>query len=168
MAGYCGYSKSNNAVFAEKCGEFPLSKWTKERFESVLRSVLGVESEIYVSLVSKPMTFVKKYILTSCGWHHTSSWYNTTDYYGFDPELWDDPVEIEVLYKKFKSERKAEKPQETPAKYRCRFLVWSGTRKHPKATEYEEIGEIKGNWFYCSFGKKSVSANGFSILEKIG
>ena len=36
MAGYCGYSKSNNAVQAERNNKFPKSKWTKELILKVL------------------------------------------------------------------------------------------------------------------------------------
>lgn len=172
MAGYYGYSKSNNAVSAEIDGKFPLSKRTKALFVDTLIDMLGRDSDVYRALAGKPMGFIKAKILRSYEYHHTSSWYNTTDYYEFDPVRWDDVNEIETLYAEYVAETAREKTRkiaekQPPKRYRCKFLVWSGSRKHPKASECEEIGEIRGNWFYCSVGKKSVCANGFEILEEI-
>jgi len=60
MAGYYGYSKSNNAVDAEKSKRFPAS---------VLARKLRVTTAAIKSL------------LDPCEWHHTSGWFNETDYY---------------------------------------------------------------------------------------
>lgn len=60
MAGYNGYSKSNNAVAAEEEGLFPATIAAKK---------LGVSAAAI------------KEILHPCEWHHTSSWFNRTNYY---------------------------------------------------------------------------------------
>ena len=40
MAGYAGYSMSNNAVDAYNEGEMPLSKWTKKKFLELLPDII--------------------------------------------------------------------------------------------------------------------------------
>ena len=60
MAGYNGYSKSNNAVDAENCGRFPATRLAK---------LLNVSVDAI------------RQVLEPSEWHHTSSWYNETNYY---------------------------------------------------------------------------------------
>lgn len=173
MAGYCGYSKSNNAVAAEREGKFPKSKWTKSMILAKLSQQMETDSIKYISLSKKPLAYLKYLCLESNEWHHTSSWYLTTDYYEVqDMSDWSTEA-IEESYQnwsKYMDQQKAEKKAEAekkPSQYECEFLVWSGSRNHPKATAYIEIGEIKGSWFYSSYGKKSINANGFKIIREI-
>ena len=50
----------------------------------------------------------------------------------------------------------------------CAFLEWSGSKRHPKATELIEVGIVKGDWFYREDGsKKKTTANGFKFLERV-
>ena len=65
MAGYCGYSKSNNAIDAEQEDKFNATQ---------LAEKLGCSSAAI------------KQFLTPHEWHHTSCRYNETDYY-YEPEL---------------------------------------------------------------------------------
>lgn len=60
MAGYNGYSKSNNAIDAEKRGLFPASRLARE---------LGVKTAAIQALIDAEE------------WHHTSKKYNETNYY---------------------------------------------------------------------------------------
>jgi hypothetical protein len=62
MAGYHNYSKSNNAIAAERAGRYPASKCAQ---------LLGV-----------PIVWVQRQRTTE--WHHTSARYNMTDYYELD------------------------------------------------------------------------------------
>ena len=73
---------------------------------------------------------------------------------------------IEELLLDYKKEKRMEsKPSEE--RWECAFLEWSGTRKHPVATEVIEEGIIKGNWFYRKDGsKKKTTANGFRFIKK--
>lgn len=57
MAGYNGYSKSNNAIDAERDYKYP---------KSTAKRLLGLKDSAFGS---------------PCEWHHTSMWYNRTDYY---------------------------------------------------------------------------------------
>ena len=67
MAGYDGYSKSNNALEAEKNGSYPLSVATK-----IISKKAGITQKEARMLLTK---------LGSTEWHHTSKNYNRTDFY---------------------------------------------------------------------------------------
>ena len=170
MAGYNGWSMSNNAVAAYEDGEKPLSKWTKaDIFEAINEQEVELKCSIE-KLKKLPVKVLKEVCLTYSSWHHTSNHYNKTDFYSLDVEeienLTDD--KIEGLLSDYKADKKAKsKPLEE--KWECAFLEWSGSRKHPVATEVIEEGTIKGNWFYRKDGsKKKTTANGFRFIEKIG
>lgn len=62
MAGYNGFSKSNNAVEAENNGRFPLTK---------IRQLTGLTSD-----------FIRE--VDTDEYHHTSKFYNVTNYYDLD------------------------------------------------------------------------------------
>lgn len=159
MAGYYGYSMSNNAIAAYNQGEKPWSKWTKADILSEIRRK-GRDITMFQKLTVQEL---RKYCLARSSWHHTSSWYNSTDFYCVDDTcfLLDDDYIIDHIISK-----REPKPVPTERKATCEFLEWSGTRNHPKATEVVEEGIIKGNWFYRKDGtKKSINANGFVILN---
>lgn len=169
MAGYNGFSMSNNAVAAYESGEKPLSKWTKA---DILDAIEEQEVKLKCSiekLKKLPIKVLKEICLTYSSWHHTSNHYNKTDFYSLDVDrienLMDD--EIDELLSDYKADKKAEsKPLEE--KWECSFLEWSGSRKHPVATEVIEEGVVKGDWFYRKNGtKKKTKANGFRFLKKI-
>lgn len=67
MAGYFNYSKSNNAVAAERDGKYPATRFAQ---------IYGFKSAKSV-----------RECLKSSEWHHTSKRYNITDYYDFESYL---------------------------------------------------------------------------------
>ena len=67
MAGYYGYSKSNNAVDAEQNGIHPLTTAVK-----ILASAAGITQKKARAIFNS---------VGACEWHHTSKYYNKTDYY---------------------------------------------------------------------------------------
>lgn len=169
MAGYNGFSMSNNAVVAYEDGEKPLSKWTKtDIFDAINEQEVELKCSIE-KLKKLPVKVLKEVCLTYSSWHHTSNHYNKTDFYSLDVDrienLTDD--KIEELLLDYKTGKKVEsKPSEE--KWECAFLEWSGSRKHPVATEVIEEGIIKGNWFYRKDGsKKKTTANGFRFIKQI-
>lgn len=169
MAGYNGWSMSNNAVAAYEDGEKPLSKWTKaDIFDAIEDHEIELKCSIE-KLRKLPVKLLKEVCLTYSSWHHTSNHYNKTDFYSLDVDrienLTDD--KIEELLLDYKTGKKVEsKPSE--GKWECAFLEWSGSRKHPVATEVIEEGIIKGNWFYRKDGsKKKTTANGFRFIKQI-
>lgn len=170
MAGYNGWSMSNNAVAAYEDGEKPLSKWTKtDIFDEIENQEVKLKCSME-KLRKLPAKALKEVCLTYSSWHHTSNHYNRTDFYSLDVDYIENLIDekIEGLIRDYKADKKTEdKPLEE--KWRCAFLEWSGTRKHPVATEVIEEGIVKGNWFYRKDGsKKKTTANGFRFIEKIG
>lgn len=169
MAGYNGWSMSNNAVEAYSNGEKPLSKWTKA---DIFDTINDTEVELKCSiekLKKLPIKVLKEVCLTYSSWHHTSNHYNKTDFYSLDVErienLTDD--KIEELLLDYKAGKKT-KSNPSEDKWECAFLEWSGSRKHPVATEVVEEGVVKGNWFYRKDGsKKKTTANGFRFIKQI-
>lgn len=169
MAGYNGFSMSNNAVAAYEDGEKPLSKWTKtDIFDAINKQEVELKCSIE-KLKKLPVKVLKEVCLTYSSWHHTSNHYNKTDFYSLDVDrienLADD--KIEELLLDYKTGKKAES-KSSEERWECAFLEWSGSRKHPVATEVIEEGIIKGNWFYRKDGsKKKTTANGFRFIKQI-
>lgn len=174
MAGYSGYSMSNNAVEAYKEGRMPYSKWTKNTLLKVLKEQaedegFEVKPEHWAVFRKMPVKQLREVLLYESEWHHTSSWYNQTSFYAIDYDSNEDYASIPIE----RSSRESSKNEELEKEevWRCKYLEWSGTRRHPKATEYESYGVIKGNWFYMindrgSVKKKSVNAKGFEKVEQ--
>lgn len=167
MAGYYGWSMSNNAVTAYDDGEKPLSKWTRADILDAIEEQ-GITLKCSVEKLRKiPVKVLRKACLTYSSWHHTSSHYNKTYFYSLDvgkvTNLTDE--RIDKLHSDYKKEEK-DKPSEE--KWECAFLEWSGTRNHPKAKEVVEEGIVRGDWFYRNDGsKKKTSAKGFKFLKQI-
>lgn len=169
MAGYSGWSMSNNAVDAYSNGEKPLSKWTKA---DIFDTIEEQEIELKCSMEKfkkLPVKVLKEVCLRYSSWHHTSNHYNQTDFYSLDISRIENLTDekIDRLLADYKAEKKnEEKP--TEEKWRCAFLEWTGTRKHPVAKEIVEDGIVKGNWFYRKDGsRKKTTANGFEFIEKL-
>ena len=171
MTGYYGFSMSNNAVAAYDCGEKPLSKWRKiDIIEALEEAIIDEELTLNCNLgklKKLPLKILRELCLYYSSWHHTSSHYNMTDFYSFDVDAVAELTNerIDEMIAKYKSENPTKKTEE---KWKCAFLVWSGTRKHPKATEIIEEGIVKGDWFIRADGsKKKTTANGFKFIEKL-
>lgn len=168
MSGYNGFSMSNNAVDAYESGEKPLSKWTKFEILHSIKEMISngdIELKIEFELLNKiKVKQLKTFFLKKSSWHHTSSRYNKTDFYDLDTNYIENLTEDKV---KSLIDIKEQKQTTDETKALCKYLVWGGTQRHPKATETEEKGIIKGNWFYSDSGvKKSINANGFMILKR--
>lgn len=168
MSGYKGYSMSNNAVQAYNNGERPLSKWTKSDIISAVKTAVsdGTITITYKAddLKQLRVSVLRNVSLKRSSWHHTSSHYNRTDFYALDYSALERLTLDDI---KDIADVKEEKPTVKEETAFCEFLVWGGTRKHPKATKCQAEGTIKGNWFYLPDGsKKSITANGFRIISK--
>jgi vacuolar-type H+-ATPase subunit E/Vma4 len=132
MAGYADdFSKSNNALDAEASGKFPATEVARR---------LGV-----------PAGFIRDSAPKSGEWHHTSKFYNATDYY--DLQQVKDWMEGEGDYKpegkeptgndqlaEWKMRQKAmkESGSDVARGLSIKYLEWGGTRNHPVATEQIE------------------------------
>lgn len=170
MAGYHNYSMSNNAVQAYNSGEKPLSKWTKAAIIEALQEQEAPAAFIQ-AIKKQPSAALKEELLYRSSWHHTSSRYNKTDFYSVEyvdnDNASDFLQKIEAKAQALKQETK-EQPKEQPQRVLVSYVVWEGTRKHPKAREVEAEGTILGNWFTGDDGtRKKVDGNYFKILRRI-
>lgn len=88
MSGYYGWSMSNNAVSAYENGEMPMSKWTKKAIiEHIKEAINEGDIEIQFSLnelKKLPLKALREFCLIYTSWHHTSKFYNKTDFYSLD------------------------------------------------------------------------------------
>ena len=163
MAGYCGYSMSNNAVEAYRSGEKPKSKWTKrEIIEEVKRQIEEDETELDVSLsdIEKmPVVALRDLALHEASWHHTSGYYNETSFYSVDAS--------EITESDIEDWRPPEKIPQTAHRAKVRYTEWWGSRNYPRRQEIEECGVIKDNWFYPDkgLGKNDIHGKWFEIIE---
>ncbi len=166
MSGYNLWSKSNNAIGAERRGEYPASKIARK---------FGLS----VPFILNNCSFAKT------GWHHTSKYYNITDYY--DSEMigkWinNDPEMIKEAGASYSecSQNWGKSIRKTNIKYlNCtvKWLEWIGTRSHPHPVEREEnncLCEDRGGKFVLitfpngQTMKKKKDTNGFEVLDKEG
>lgn len=83
--GYSHYSMSNNAKTAYSKGSKPLSKWTKkdiiDRIDEVIK---GYNLPLNIDDYKKMRMSELKNYLKKQGYHHTSKYYNITDFYDLD------------------------------------------------------------------------------------
>lgn len=170
MAGYHGYSMSNNACYAYECGKRPKSKWTKAAILEALAEYNGEE----FAEAAKPykVSVLKEAVLETLEWHHTSSKYNRTAFY--EPKEYGDvqemlaDIEREVEFQQAEKENKEEPP--ASERWHVKYGVWGGTSKHPKLEWVEADGTLESNrtWFTCDDGtKKKVSGNYFQLLYQL-
>ena len=168
MSGYYNYSMSNNAVVAYDEGKKPRSKWDKGSLISALSEIYDNETASDLKKFSAQV--LRRVFLQRTEWHHTSSYYNETDFYevydGFKPchalEL------CEETKKEIDCEREEKKHSSKCSNMAlCKYLEWGGSRNHPKAVEKEGYCWIdsNNNWAYFDGFKKSTSARGFLIVK---
>lgn len=141
MAGYAGFSKSNNAVEAENSGRFPAS-------------VLAKKLKVNVEAI--------KALLYPSEWHHTAKFYNRTDYYDIE-----DALEIIEELKAFKPVVKGERVVENG---KIDYIIWSGSRNHPRANANTYSGNytIKGQWLIFNGQRKKIDSNGTKAYDSEG
>jgi len=78
--GYSGYSMSNRAKEAYASGEKPLSSWRKEDILEELGNVEELEP-LMEEFKKMSLTELKDKFLTNSSYHHTSKFFNTTNFY---------------------------------------------------------------------------------------
>lgn len=158
--GYIGSKMSIRASNAYEEGLKPYSKWSKS-------DILDYFKEEAQQLKKYSTSTLKSYFLHCEEWHHTGSYFNKTDFYSIrevEDIDWNWLDSLEKNHKQELEEKKNNKPEYK--KVKAHYVEWSGTRKHPKAIDHEELGIISGNWCYFLDGtKKSTSGNYFNVLE---
>lgn len=164
MAGYKNFSMSNNAAAAYADGLKPKTKFIKDDFLSVCYELKDSEKAAVIEKAS--IKELRNNLLSYSEWHHTGSYYNKTNFYIINDSLIEDLTADELKELLKPEQQEEEKPQHV----RFIYLEWSGTRKHPKATERTADGVRLGNWitYADSDGrqrKKNVFSNGVKILD---
>ena len=161
MSGYCGYSMSNNAVDAYRCGEKPLSKWLKTDLIDAIEDVIEDKTDIakFKKLTVKQL---KSHFLCKTSWHHTSKMYNETSFYSIDEDNIDRFLKGELVITNEKV-----KASEQKEMIEIEYPVWGGTKRHPKIVGYETMtGEIKGDWCVSTTGRKKLSGNWIKVIKQ--
>ena len=159
-SGYVGQSKSVRAYEAEDNDRYTATECDK---------LLGVSSG------------ATKACLVPSEWHHTGSYYKETDYYDIrlllaikdnDEEVISEYDEDEIKKAKESLEelKSWRKPKLNSKTYKAdvEWLTWSGTRKHPKATNHfvKNVDvEERGSYYYFNDEhgiptKKMIGSNG--------
>ncbi len=157
--GYRGYSMSNNAVDAYNDGEMPLSKWTKRE---LLDAIEAENNKINVSKLTSEE--LRDNFLTYAGYHHTSSYYNSTVFYRLKDSVEDlTQSDIDqIIANRKKREKKEPKPYESKKQMSAlvRFTEWTGTRSHPRPVEHTEAVHYIENdkTVDTSVGKKRMTS----------
>ena len=84
MAGYHGWSMSNNAILAYENDEKPLSSWTKDDILDAIESAVESEElELKCSIDKlRKMSAVdlKDICLQYTSWHHTGKYFKETNF----------------------------------------------------------------------------------------
>lgn len=168
MAGYDGYSMSNNATHAYACGEKPLSKWTRAEILDAIGEI-AEENELNfnLDLLKKvSLSALKSELLLNSSWHHTSKFYNCTDFYSLDEEkiitLTDEDIlemaKIKEPAKKKTAEEKevAEKAKEIYDKLNIIYLS--------NITKLKSFGGVVGRW---TSGKMDIEKTYADALEAL-
>ena len=171
--GYVGWSMSVNAANAYSNGEKPLSKWRKSEILKLVNDCIQ-ENHLELSVedfAKLTLPTLKELCLENSSWHHTSKMYNETEFYSFAEDAVCELTQADLLelrQKEVQAREEAKAIQPKEERWECAFLEWSGTRNHPRAKEYIEVGTIRGNWFYRENGfKKNINARGFRQIRKI-
>ena len=163
MAGYYGYSMSNNAYEAHMNGEKPWSQWTKSEIVDIISELNGNLNKELLKKVNKEQLMKVALIRTS--WHHTSIVYNMTEFYSVDVDSIEE-LTNEKLVEMAKVKRK-KKDNELYYAY-VEYGNWEGTRSHPKLVKIKCWCPIRGNVARVSSRfTKRVNGKHFEILKKV-
>lgn len=82
--GYIGKKMSENAENAYNLGEKPFSKWEKQDFLKLF------DGELKKQISKLTLNELKSKFLKYASWHHTSSFYNKTEFYEIDQKKVDE------------------------------------------------------------------------------
>lgn len=81
VGGYDGYSMSNSARASEEAGSLPMSKWTKKEILAQIEEHTHELNPFIFILEKCKKADLVEICLESDGWHHTSKYYNKTEFY---------------------------------------------------------------------------------------
>ncbi len=139
-SGYSGYSMSNRAVEAYDNNEKPYSKWTKTAIMEVIGDWIDDGGNLgcsFDNLKKLKVREFKRICLYRSSWHHTSKYVNQTDFYSVNFDFLErvTDADVESWAKIGNQTHQNEDDERIIFHGNIHYLEWSGTRKHPKATE---------------------------------
>lgn len=87
-SGYIGHSMSRRAAEAYEDGEMPKSKWTKKAMVAAIQAYCDEFDMFFAPDVLKGMhkDEVFERFFHKSSWHHTSKFFNETDFYKLDED----------------------------------------------------------------------------------
>lgn len=158
--GYSGYNMSKNAVIAYENGEKPISKWTKA---SIIYEIQKIDIAKAKEFNKLPCKVLKDKCLSISSWHHTSSYFNKTNFYTLNVDYIKE-IDIESIHNLDSSTPEIKKSNSY--KGNITYIEWAGTKKHPKANkvELQDVIILEKGCFYNIFDKNGK----FLIKKKIG
>lgn len=160
-SGYHGTKMSNRAWEAYQDGRMPWSKWRKsdilDHFDETIQKKLKKYS----------LATLKEYFLVISEWHHTSSWFNETNFYEVIEDSEINFASLDRIEKENKAQKSAKKEKEDELiKARVSWIEFEGTRNHPRPIKKEDYAILKGIWAYTENCKKKVNGGHFEVLER--
>lgn len=175
MAGYDGYSMSNNAVLAYDTGEKPISNWTKavilSEIQEQIQDGYADDIELDFELVNKlTKDELVNIFLHKSSWHHTSSTYNKTNFYEVRINEDTNNQVINDFIAKREANRTIKQEKVEPTLYyaNVEYGEWVGSFKNPKLVEFKAQAIIKENVAYLlpNGKRKMIYGKHFHILSK--
>lgn len=154
MAGYNGYSMSNNAVDAYADNKMPISRWTKSAILERIYEIRGEEDIDFSILTSKEL---KDTFLELTEWHHTSKFYNVTNFYEVNEELVLD-FTLEMDNNIFYNRQRIKLTQEEVEKGRRQKEIANAIKRYMVVS-----GKCGNNEYYCN--DKYIKSDNITIDE---
>jgi flagellar motor protein MotB len=142
--GYVNFSMSVNAQNAYNDGKKPLSKWTKKTIlEEIENNLPKIYDEKKLQEL-KEMTKEKliQDFLCCTEWHHTSKFYNETNFYCIDFDLISDFLKTEEQKQKEQQERVEKKRKQEEEEEQELILFKQKNKKLLDLTEVKESTRI--------------------------
>lgn len=153
MAGYNGFSRSNNCEIALQDNDLITSDQMVKRIKKELGLTVNAED------IQQILTYTEK--------HHTSSYFNWQHFYEKGYHF--NEYEIEAM--KIRSQHNTRERETYLAD--VKYVVWTGSRNHPKATniEFTDIRVSEKGQFYTFYTpngdvKKKINSNGTEVTKK--
>lgn len=149
MAGYDGWSMSNNARDAYDDGRVPLTGITREWLDA--------------NGIGLPVEHARWLARTHVGpseWHHSSKMYNKTNFYDAD-QIREHIQEHGDHADQFRARDALSTP---PVPAVASWTEWTGTGRNKRKVEHRDVeGHVIGDWFHHPGGKKSTKGNWIKV-----
>lgn len=176
-SGYVGWSMSQRAADAYEDGEMPKSKWTKAAMIAAIKDFCAEtqEDSYHPVTYDKSIEKLKKDEIFKCffelkSWHHTSKYFNETDFYGVNEDAVREAMQNPKAYRNMRIKERLFRENPAEKYYReCRKAAQEELRRF-KIAKHRIISPLE---FFVRYGKDNGAAinfdpcstvDGFSVL----